>query len=255
MWRKEAEMPFTVEEFHDLVRLLEEQPAWRGEVRRLVLTDEVLALPEVVHTLGEVQRRTEEQLGVLVGRVEALVGRVEALAEAQRRTEERLADLTTALQVLTGTVGEMRDEVGTLKGDALERRYRERAPTYFARLVRKARVVSVEEVATLVEAAVGRKQLSEGEAEEILWADLVVRGRRREDGEEVYVVVEVSWGVGLSDVERVVRRAELLGRLGLPVMPVVAGTLVVEEAARLARKLRVWQVTDGRVVPPEQEGR
>ena len=46
-------------------------------------------------------------------------------------------------------------------------------------------------------------------------ADLVVRGRRREDGAEVYVVVEVSWGVGSHDVERAVHRAALLAQLGL----------------------------------------
>jgi len=31
-------MPFTVEEFRDLVRILEEKPEWRAELRRLILT-------------------------------------------------------------------------------------------------------------------------------------------------------------------------------------------------------------------------
>lgn len=44
-------MPFSVEEFHDLVRLLEERPEWRREIRRLVLTDELLALPAQVAEL------------------------------------------------------------------------------------------------------------------------------------------------------------------------------------------------------------
>jgi hypothetical protein len=40
-------MAFTVEEFQDLIRLLQERPEWRADLRRLVLTDELLALPEL----------------------------------------------------------------------------------------------------------------------------------------------------------------------------------------------------------------
>ncbi len=50
-------MPFTVDEFRDLVRLLEKRPKWRREIRRLVLTDELLSLPEQVASL----RATTEQ--------------------------------------------------------------------------------------------------------------------------------------------------------------------------------------------------
>ena len=46
-------MPFTVEEFHDLVRILEEKPEWRNELRRLILTDQLLALPEQLAELRE----------------------------------------------------------------------------------------------------------------------------------------------------------------------------------------------------------
>src|SRR6266850_4163986 len=77
--RSEASMPFTVEEFRDLVRILEERPEWRAELRRLVLIDELLTLPELVRDLIEVQRRTTEQVAVLV--------------EAQRHTEERVTAL------------------------------------------------------------------------------------------------------------------------------------------------------------------
>jgi len=37
-------------------------------------------------------------------------------------------------------------------------------------------------------------------ADAVLQADVIVRGRRWEDGTEVYLVVEISWGVGLHDV-------------------------------------------------------
>jgi hypothetical protein len=78
----------------------------------------------------------------------------------------------------------------------------------------------------------------------------VVRGQGREDGTDLYLVVEVSWGVGTSDVERAVRRAALLAQTGVQTLSVVAGDHILDEAAELCRAMRVWQVLDGRVIAP-----
>jgi hypothetical protein len=80
-------MAFTVEEFQDLIRLLQERPEWRADLRRLVLSDELLALPELVRELVHAQQRTE----VRVGRLE----------EAQQWTEVRIGRLEEALITLT----------------------------------------------------------------------------------------------------------------------------------------------------------
>ncbi len=73
--------------FHDLVQALHEHPEWREELRRLVLTEELLSLPQWVRELAEAQQRTEQ--------------RVEELVEAQKRTEERLEQLTSRFDQLT----------------------------------------------------------------------------------------------------------------------------------------------------------
>jgi len=57
-------MPFTVEEFRDLVRILEENPEWRAELRRLVLTEELLSLPGQVAALTS-SRYREKAPGTL----------------------------------------------------------------------------------------------------------------------------------------------------------------------------------------------
>jgi hypothetical protein len=44
-------MSFTVEDFRDLVRVLEERPEWHEELRRFVLTHELLFLPEQIARL------------------------------------------------------------------------------------------------------------------------------------------------------------------------------------------------------------
>jgi cell division protein FtsB len=93
-------MAFTVQDLHDLVALVTQHPEWRAELRRLVLTEELLALPQIVHDLAEAQQRTEQQIAQLTQQVAQLV-------EAQRRTERQIVRL--------------QDDVGGLKGMALER--------------------------------------------------------------------------------------------------------------------------------------
>jgi hypothetical protein len=222
-------MAFTVQDFHDLVALVTQHPEWREELRRLVLTEELLALPQIVHDLAEAQQRTEQQIA-------QLVQQVTLLTEAQRRTERQIVRL--------------QDDVGELKGIVLEQRYRNHTFAYFSRLVRRMHTVTDDELVALLEEAVTRGVLSEDGMDEIGRADVVVRGQRRDGSGEVYLVVEVSWGVGPGDVERAVRRAALLSQTGLQTMPVVAGERITDEAAELARAMRAWQVLDGRVTAP-----
>ena len=236
-------MAFTVRDFRDLVALLEQHPEWRAELRRLVLTEELLALPQVVRELVEAQQRTEQRL-------ERLEATVQALAEAQQRTELQIAQLIDAHLRLERRMERVEGSVGDLKGITLEIRYSNRAFAYFSRVVRRAHALSGDELHTLLEPAIDQGMLSEEGADDVVQADVVVRGRRRDDGSEVYLVVEVSWGVGPGDVEHAVRRASLLAQTGVQTLPVVAGERITDEAAELARAMHAWQVLDGQVIAP-----
>lgn len=227
-------MPFTVDDFHDLMRLLDTRPEWRAELRRALLTDELLALPEQLAALRaiterrfqdlvEAQQRTEIQLA-------ELAQRVTSLTEAQQRTGSTLLELTGIVHTLVNDVTE-------LKGDNLERRYRERAGAYFGRLLRRVRVLSTQELTDLLDEAVERGVLSEPEADAVTWSDLVVQGRRRDDDAQAALLVEISWGIGPQDVERAAERAALLTRAGLAALPVVAGRAITAEALTEARRL------------------
>ena len=61
------------------MRLLAEHPEWKTELRRLLLSEESLALPEIVRELAEVQRRTEERLEVLADGQQRLIDTVGGL--------------------------------------------------------------------------------------------------------------------------------------------------------------------------------
>ena len=79
--------------WEDLLRVLVERPDWLERVRQVVLTRELLSLPEAVQELVEAHRRGEERLT----RVEAAI---QGLAEAQWQSEERLARLEATVQEL-----------------------------------------------------------------------------------------------------------------------------------------------------------
>ena len=247
-------MPFTLDDFHDLIRLIETRPEWRAELRRLVLTEELLAVPDHIAAL---RVRSEEQFQALVEaqqrtdiQLATLTERVTALAAAQERMDSQLATLTEQVAALTRVVHTLTVDVGTLKGKSLEADYRSRGHAYLSRVLRRPHVLTSDELMTLIEDARDRGVLSDIAAQDLYETDLVVRGRSSEDGAEVYLVVEVSWGVGPHDVERAVQRARALSHIGLAAIPVVAGEHILSEAHERACQSQVWQVTDGRAIPP-----
>jgi cell division protein FtsB len=352
-----------IKDFHDVIRLLHEHPEWRDELRRVVLTDELLALPHQVARLTEqiaalavaqvrtdahvaelaaaqarteaqlttltarvdelaaaqarteaqlttltarvdelaaaqartetqlatltarvdelavAQARTEAQLATLTARVDelavaqarteaqltTLTARVDELAVAQARTEAQLATLTarvdelaaaqarteTRLAALADTVQRLSSDVGTLKGDMLELRYGVRGVPSVGRILRRSHVLSPDEVYKLLDDAVDHGVLSDAERDQLIEADLLVRGKDRTTGSDVYLVMEVSWGVGPVDVQRAAERAALLAKLGIPTISAVAGRDITREARESALRQGVWQFIDGTVVPPE----
>jgi hypothetical protein len=251
-------MPFTVNEFEDLIRILEAQPEWRARLRALVLTDELLALPEMVRELVAAQQRTEAAVAELVVAQQRTEATVAELAAAQQRTEARVdrldqvfAQLVEAQQRTEAHLAQLAKDVGKLRGDGVENRYRLHATAYFGTIVRRTHVLTDDERSDLFDAAMDRGALSLAEVRDIALADAIVRGLIREDQRQVYLVVEASLTVGHEDVERAARRASLLARTGVEAIPVVAGEELASGVPRQAQAAGVWQVTDGIVVPPD----
>jgi chaperonin cofactor prefoldin len=280
-------MAFTVEDFADLTRLLQARPEWRTEMRRLVLTDEILELPAIVRDLAdaqrrtearveelaEAQRRTEERLTRLEDAVASLAEaqhrtekRVEELAEAQRRTEERLTRLEGAVAGLAEAQGRTQEQLVTLT-DALTLLGRRMggAEDHIAELrgdmlevryhLRAAnyfglylRKARVVAPSTLVDEIEG--ELTPEDARELASLDLLIRGqlRARPDRPEVCLALEVSCVVDLEDVTRAHRRAAILRKLGCVAIPSTAGHAMTTGAESEAQDAGVVIFQNGRVL-------
>ena len=236
-------MAFTVNDVRDLTQVLALHPEWLGEVRRLVLTAELLTLPEIVRELAEAQARTErrvEELALAQARTEA---RLEALTARVDALTVRVEALTVSVQDLVKSQQQIVNTMGGMKGRLLEMTYRERAVAYFGRLLRRPRVVSMNDLWETLE-----NRLSKLELDDLLALDLLVQGRPREqaDLDDVWLAVEVSSVVDQGDVERALRRAGLLRKAGLRAVPLVAGETLTQGAAEVLQDAPIVLMLDGR---------
>lgn len=222
-------MAFGVQDFQELLHLLEQHPDWQAQLRQHILTDDLLEVPALLRQMATAQARTDEHLTSVTARLDTLTARVDALVA-------RVDTLAVRVDANTGIL--------------LEWRYESRAPAYFGRLVRRIRVLSRSALVDLLDDAVDQGIIVEAERQDALLADLVLTGIRREDRAEVYVVVEVSAGIGADDIRRAADRAAVLAKLGRPAIPAVAGQRIDPDPAELARSRGIWQVLDGQISQP-----
>ncbi|MDW8269138.1 MAG: hypothetical protein RMN24_08240, partial [Anaerolineae bacterium] len=149
-------MSFTVDDFQDLLRLLNRHPEWKAELRRQVLSEELLNLPELVRNLIVAHTRAEKRLERLEDLVEDLIvahtraeERLSRLEEAvngltavQRRVEETVRDLAESMRRFETRMQRSEDRLNKVVGRTLEMEYREKAHAFFGRWLRRPRVVS-----------------------------------------------------------------------------------------------------------------
>ena len=262
-------MAFGVRDFHDLVRLLGEHPEWREELRRLLLTEELLALPQVVQDLArevrrlaELQAATDQQVARLVEAQTATdqrLARVEEavtqLTRAQTRTEERLGTLEEAVAQLARAQARTEERVGRLEEAVAQlaqaQARTEQAVQQLAQQVGRlsdAVGFTLEELARelapayLAErygirvARLERRFLTvDGEEVEL---DFFGEGTR--DGEEVVVLGEVRSRIYGRDVEALARRARSLAPQlrGVPI-PALFGFVIHPSASEAAARTGV----------------
>ncbi len=269
-------MAFTVRDFKDLLRILEEHPEWRNELSKVLLPEDFVRVPRLVRRMAvgmrglvKAQRGTEERLG----RLEAVVAE---LAEAQRRTEERLGRLEAVVAELAEA--QRRTEARVEELAEAQRRTEARVEE-----LAEAQRRNEEEIARLINAVASMERRLDAMGDELRWVRTSVddlRGFRRESEfrEKAHAYLgrvmvdcrvlsrnELSRLVGgavrqgiisLDDQAEIlwadaVLRGELLGT-GEEVYAVVeVSTLVepddVERARDRARRLQ--RVVGGRVVP------
>ena len=188
-----------------LFQALYEDPELLNEVRRLVMTEDVLAMPgqlsEVVERLDEVVERQD--------RVEI---RLDEVVERQDRMETRLDEVSNTQKDMLNTQKRMDDHLGFLIGAELEREIVRILPSrlnsmyglYRTRVMQGRGIWSerVDAFMDEVEDADLASAITEDQKRRIEETDMIVRALRRSGGETIYISVEASATVRERDITR-----------------------------------------------------
>ncbi|MFA0784612.1 hypothetical protein [Fervidibacter sacchari] len=249
--------------WEEFLRLLRTDPAFRAEVRRLVLTEELLTLPEKVEELtravrelaeaqrqhSEILRQHSEQIGALVEaqrRTEEILRQhsetlrqhseilrqhseqIAALIEAQHRTEAQIAALEAQIASLVEVQRRTWEELQRLVTWQRVEAGRREGERYERQVIRRAPAIFNGGQGGSPEQPIVQQRLTQLLAP--FWQEGLIAP---EDDplladliwwkDEQIVVVEVSLKVDRYDVERAARRAATLRRAGATVMGVVIG--------------------------------
>jgi archaellum component FlaC len=249
--RELARLPAEFEEFRAEVR--REFDAIRQEMRSgFARVDERFArVNEQFARVDERFARVDEQFA----RVDERFVQVnERIAQAEREIESLRAEMREGFEAvrremregyaeLAQRIQRNTDDIAELKGKSLEREYRDKARSIFGRYFRSVAVIDWIDLEDPLEAVA---PLSDAERTELSVIDLLVRGRRRTDGQDTVLVIEVSWTITHYDVERAVRRAEIFRQRGFTATPTVAGSEISQEVQLAAQQAGCAVVLNGR---------
>jgi uncharacterized membrane-anchored protein YhcB (DUF1043 family) len=253
--RELARLPAEFEEFRAETR--REFDAVRQEMRSgFARVDEQFArvderFVQVNERIAQAEREIESLRAEMregFARVDERFAQVDREFEAVRREmregfEQLRAEMREGYAELAQKIQRNTDDIAELKGKSLEREYRDKARSIFGRYFRSVAVIDWIDLEDPLEAVA---PLSDAERTELSVVDLLVRGRRRTDGQETVLVIEVSWTITRYDVERAVRRAEIFRQRGFTATPTVAGSEISPEVQLVAQQAGCAVVLDGR---------
>ncbi|MDW8028780.1 MAG: hypothetical protein RMK94_10370 [Armatimonadota bacterium] len=270
-------MAFTVEDLTDLIAILEQKPEWRERLRQILLTKELLELPQTVERIAQaVERLTQEAEESRKWRMEIdqwrketderwqqVLAELREMREWQRETiewqrsvtdwqkqvTEQLQQIVEWQREVTLWIEDMNrwrqkvdNDLARLKGSDRERYYRDKAHAIFGRLVRRGKDATPELMERLWDALkagkISRKEMNALSDADVLWMG-------EYEGVPVLFVCKVSFTVSGEDVIKAVHRCEIARKLGYKAVPIVAGVEVPEEVFDQAKVVNVIAMTDG----------
>ena len=255
----------------DFLRLLREDDEFRSEVRRAVLTDELLNLPNMFAQMTvrmdgmaeQIARNTEQ----IARNTEQIARNSELIAENGKQIAEngkQIVNLALQMADMNARLQRTENDVSVLKGDMMEVKMVNRiVPFISGKLeLRSGFVVrggQPNEVSTrfddLLYDAYKSGAIDEWDRDRINATDLIISAVSRVSGARVYVAVEASYVVDDRDVSRAQRSANILAKAfpDAETHAAVYGRHVNPNAKKDADKFGVFMYgapPDGSAAPP-----
>jgi len=256
----------TINDIQDLVRIIEEHPEWRGELQRVLLTQQLLEVPERLDRLAATVEVLADTAAALVQHAEATSTRldsiersVDALLKHAEATNKRLDSLEfrmdrveTRLDGVETRLGRVEETTNSLRGDVLEWRLTNKIPPLVSRHFDVRRIYPVwsdgflpenpriQGFQTTVEEATDNGQISDDDETRLRVTDLIVRSQRKSDGSTLWFAVEASGVIGEEDIVRAKQSSDVLKKIyNQDAMPLVYGYQISDADRDLADELQV----------------
>ena len=267
----------TINDVSDLVRILRDQPEWAETIRGVLLSRELLDLPdrfarfvdltdrnfqavnsrldrlesgvaEFKASVDERFDRVDERLDRVDERLDHMDERFDRVDERFDRMDERFNRMDERFDRMDHRMdrmeGRMDNGFGTNYEVKIERNIPSHAGQHLGmrgvRVLRGTMTGRDTELAEQVERAADEGVITWEEHDQLLLVDLIFTGRSRTDGTTILAAAEVSITAGNFDVDRAVKRARMLEIVtGQPVVPVVISANVDDERAAMALDLGV----------------
>lgn len=218
-----------IEDLYDIIRTNEK---WRDALRRELLSQALLNLPE------DFARFKEEEFKPLVKRVENIENDVAVLKEDVAVLKEDVAGLKQDVASLKQNVAKLNIDVAELQGSDLERKVREKAAAYFGKIIRRCKTFTHDKLSDILDDAIENGVINDEMRDDAILIDVVVQGKLNENKNDVVLAVEVSKVVDIEDVKRASRRAVIIGKaLNLNGIGVAFGKSCTEGAKKLSEEL------------------
>ena len=220
----------TINTIHDLHRILVEHPEWRDELRRILLTEELLELPQ---RFAEYAKSTDEKLDALFRETRQNTSDISELKDLTRQNTSDISELKDLTRQNTSDISELKDltrqntnHIGEVKGMFMERISREDGGIIandmglqWRKTLDRNEVAQIADRARLSGAA---EDISRDHMRAFVRADLIFEATDR-SGNEIHVAVEISYTADERDVVRAMRHAEYLTRFtGTPAYAAIA---------------------------------
>ena len=249
-------MALTAADVDEFIALLHQDVGVRTRVRDALVADEMRALQAVVARLADNQtattvevRRLDDALIALTGRVDQLAERMDQLTERMDQLAERMDQLAERLDQLTVEVRALQVEVaklvrslslmegrqGNMDGELYELRWARQLGSRLGVHFRRVRELNLGDFERADEARdAGLISRDEWRELNLLDATALVRDEGDPTRTDRVAAVELSRVIGLGDVSRARRRADILLKAGIPAVAVVGGETILPEADDVA---------------------
>lgn len=225
----EVEMDnYKINSLGDIYRALREHPEWALEIRKVLLSNDLLELPKIFddflrndfQPLKEKVDKIEKDVEVLKQDVNTLKQDVTILKEDITVLKQDVAVLKQDVAVLKQDVAilkqevkQLKDDVGMLKGDVLELKVITNIGAFLGKIIRKAKMIDSSDLADTLYDAAESGIITESEADDAHRIDAVVEGYlRKGNGKKILVALEISHVGDIGDLERAVRRAQIISK-------------------------------------------